>query len=118
MKMGAFVVGGLLGATAVVAFQKYRGSMMAMSSTSDSFGKIVEKGMHMVSKNKAENYKSAAASGDAKTNFSSADSKSSKSGGSDFSEVEKIVKQDPSVKQQVDEILSENAHSSSSYQSH
>ncbi|WP_248925390.1 hypothetical protein [Paenibacillus hamazuiensis] len=118
MRMGAFLLGGLVGAAAVVYFQQNRKNLMmsTMSSTSDSIGKIVEKGMSMAgiggNAGGANNSKQ-------KANYTSTtfDNKSYEAGKDGLSKVEDMVKKDQSVKQQVDEILEDN-NQKSAYQSH
>lgn len=124
MRMGAFLLGGLVGAAAVIYFQNNRNSMMlsTMSSTTDALGKMVEKGMNMTGMGNKQNAQNAQNSQkaqnvqntqntqntqNAKSNNQSYNRKSF-DGQADLGKVENMVKQDPSVKQKVDEILSEN----------
>jgi len=115
MRMGAFLLGGLVGAAAVIYFQNNRNSMMfsTMNNATNSLDKIVDKGKQLFGMNNNQQ-KSQSVSSNHKSQAGSAKSLDSKA---DLDKVGEIVKQGSNVEQKVDEILSEN-NLKSAYQSH
>ncbi|TMV51319.1 hypothetical protein FE783_05925 [Paenibacillus mesophilus] len=94
MRMGAFLFGGLVGAAAVVYFN---------SNRSFSFAGLSNRSSHSAGKGAHS----------AKTNVNAASNKFS---GSDWNaagmnEVEQLIKDDPTVKSQVDEIMNKSEQS-------
>ena len=94
MKMGAFLLGGLVGAAAVVYFNSNRSLSFAGLSnrSSHSAGKTANAG---------------------KTNANAASNKFSSSewNGAGLNEVEQLIQKDPTVKSQVDEIMNKSEQS-------
>jgi hypothetical protein len=112
MKWSAFLLGGLVGAAAVVYMQKGKKSMMFAgmgNSTGDSVSKMLDKG-----KDQVMNGFDSSKSGMQQRNASKS---ASTDGKADIGKVEEIIKKDAAVKSQVDQILAEN-NQKDSYQSH
>jgi gas vesicle protein len=97
MKMGAFLVGGLVGAAAVLYMSRGKNSMMLSSITGNTFSKAMGKAKNKFSGNAEGNQKM---SGNASGNNLDG-----------ISDVEKIIKQDKDLNNQVQQILSENNQS-------
>ncbi|GFZ89502.1 hypothetical protein GCM10008018_39570 [Paenibacillus marchantiophytorum] len=105
MKIGTFLLGGIAGAAAVVYLNRKSKSMLfsAFSSSSESMGKVVDKAKDSFS-NRTFNSTSTAPK-----SFTS-------TGANGLSQVENIVKEDPSLKSTVNEILNENRENTSTIQ--
>ncbi|OPH60883.1 hypothetical protein BC351_16970 [Paenibacillus ferrarius] len=105
MKIGTFLLGGIAGAAAVVYLNRKSKSMLfsAFSSSSESMGKVVDKAKDTFT---SKTFNSTSTAPKSFTN----------SGASNLTQVEKIVKEDPSLKATVNEILSENKENTSSIQ--
>ncbi|WNR42473.1 hypothetical protein [Paenibacillus roseipurpureus] len=103
MKLGTFMLGGIAGAAAVIYLNRKSKSMLfsAFSSSTDSMGKVMDKAKDtFVNKSFGEAISPSFAS------------KSS----SGLNPIEKIVKEDPSLKATVNEILQDNKVSTSTIQ--
>ncbi|MNI25928.1 hypothetical protein D3C73_796070 [compost metagenome] len=107
MRIGTFLLGGIAGAAAVIYLNRKSNSMLlsAFSSSSDS--------MNQVASNAKENWSEAVQS--AKSSATSASTSSSKAKSATganktdhLNQVQKYVKEDPSLKQTVNEILAGN----------
>lgn len=85
MRFGSFIMGGVVGAAAVMYLSRNKNSMMFSSFTSDSMGKVVNKAMGKMSSK-------------SKPSFS----------GDGLNEVNDIIKNDSELNEQVEEILQEN----------
>lgn len=107
MRIGAFMLGGIAGAAAVIYLNRKSKSMMlsAFSSSSESMGKVVDKAK--------DSFGSKAFKDSTAKNFSGASSNSSSG---NLNQVEKIVKEDPSLKATVNQILQDNQENTTSIQ--
>jgi gas vesicle protein len=98
--MGAFVIGGLVGAAAVLYMTRGKNSMMLSSVTGDMFGKAMGKAKNKFSgMNRSE------------SNVMNSSGKQNDNKLDGLSDVENIVKQDNELNNQVQQILSENNQS-------
>ncbi|WP_284640292.1 hypothetical protein [Paenibacillus silviterrae] len=128
MRLGAFFLGGIVGAAATIYLSNKNKNMMmsAFSSKNDSFSDLVDQTVDKAKKTFIEfipesKSTSASASASGTNNKSASASKSNmKAGKSDeagLDRVEDIVAKEPKLKSQVDEILSKNGEKpTSSYQ--
>jgi gas vesicle protein len=129
--MGTFLLGGIVGAVAVVYFNRNSGMMMSnISQAGQTVGNLVNKArnsisnmdMGMMSSNKAMNSTTNGAS-TGTSGMNTAPSGSNANYGisttsameSDLSKVEAIVNKDPDLKNKVDEILKENKQTISAH---
>lgn len=94
MRMGAFLFGGLVGAAAVVYFN---------SSRSLSFAGLSNRSNHSTGKS--------ANSAKPQTHSTGNKSAGSEWNGAGLEDVEELIKQDPAVKTQVDEIMNKSEKS-------
>ncbi|MDF2713307.1 MAG: hypothetical protein K0R28_232 [Paenibacillus sp.] len=94
MKMGAFLLGGLVGAAAVVYFN---------SNRSFSFAGLSNRSSHSAGK--------MANTGKSNVNASSNTFSGSEWNGAGLNEVEQMIQKDPTVKSQVDDILNKSEQS-------
>ncbi|KRE69300.1 hypothetical protein [Paenibacillus sp. Soil750] len=103
MKLGTFMLGGIAGAAAVIYLNRKSKSMLfsAFSSPSQSMGNVMDKAK--------ETFTSKSVGESTARNFSSTSTNG-------FNQVEKIVKEDPSLKATVNEILQDNKISSATIQ--
>jgi hypothetical protein len=116
MRIGTFLLGGLVGAAAVVYFtDKKNRSMMfsAISSPTDSlnklFGKSKEKAFEsMMGGSMGQTATAATGSTKSGTTVGTSASSATASGKDGLAQVEKIVNEDPQLKRTVNEILSDN----------
>ncbi|MDQ1909450.1 hypothetical protein RAC89_02905 [Paenibacillus sp. GD4] len=126
MRLGAFFLGGIVGAAATIYLSNKNKNMMmsAFSSKNDSFSDLVDQTVDKAKKTFIEfipENKSTSASASGTNSKSASASKSNmKAGKSDeagLDRVEDIVAKEPKLKSQVDEILSKNGEKpTSSYQ--
>lgn len=106
MKIGAFLLGGIAGAAAVVYWNRKSKSMLfsAFSSSSESMGKVVDKAK--------DTFVNKSFSDSAVKNYSSPNintaSQASSNTGNGLNQVDKIVKEDPHLRVTVNEILEAN----------
>jgi len=103
MRIGTFLLGGVVGAAAVVYLNRKTGGsllMSAFSSSGESVGKTVGKTKETFSGK----------------SFTDLSAKSFKTSGSGLDKVEDIVKDDPSLKQTVNEILEDNQEQATTIQ--
>lgn len=98
MRLGAFLLGGLLGATAVVMLRR-RGALMRMAAFS-SLGNTLRPMLSGQSSSKRNSFKYG---NEQRSDGIAKSDSASQSGGLD--QVGQMVKQDPQLQQQVDEIL-------------
>ncbi|MFC5448052.1 hypothetical protein [Paenibacillus aestuarii] len=103
MKIGAFLLGGIAGAAAVIYLNRKSKNMMlsAFSSSSDSMGKAMDKAR--------DNFASKSFKDTTVKNFSNASS-----GG--LNEVDKIVNKDPGLKAAVSEIMKDSKETTTTIQ--
>jgi hypothetical protein len=116
MKIGSFLLGGLVGAAAVVYFNNKSKSMLlsAFSSNNQSVGNMVDKAKDKFSDNKDKSF-SNAFDGFSKTNSSTSSAGTNAfkkedafSANSGLGKVEEIIKQDPELSGAVQDILAQN----------
>jgi Sec-independent protein translocase protein TatA len=130
MRMGTFLFGGLMGAFAVIYINRNNGMMMSnLANAGQTVGNMVDKAksklsnMNMdmgitTSNSKINTHSQATNTAAQSTNTTaqqSSNTKQTNSNNPDLSKVEQIVNQDPNLKSKVDEILSENDKSNSTY---
>ncbi|UQZ81956.1 hypothetical protein SK3146_01113 [Paenibacillus konkukensis] len=109
MKIGSFLLGGLVGAAAVMYFNNKSKSMLfsAFSSNNQSLGQMTDKSKER-RKDSVHEEKHKPASAAASHDSGSSHEKDGSHSGSTLSKVEEIISQDPELKSTVDEILAEN----------
>jgi hypothetical protein len=110
MKVGTFLLGGIAGAAAVIYLNRKSKSMMmsAFSSSSESMGKVMDKAKDTLgSKSFKDSFKDATSKSYSNTNSNSSSS---------LNQVEKIVKEEPSLKATVNEILRDNKENTTTIQ--
>lgn len=101
MRMGSFIIGGLIGASAVMYFNNASNRKMVLqgwNSASQNMNKWFDSAMNTVAERTLRDSKS----------FSN--KKTSMDKGNGLEQVEKLVNEDPELKSQVDEILAEGKH--------
>ncbi|MDD9267606.1 hypothetical protein ACFPES_11280 [Paenibacillus sp. GCM10023248] len=118
MKIGAFLLGGIAGAAAVVYWNRKSKSMLfsAFSSSSESMGKVVDKAKDTFvnksfNESAVKNFSNMASNSASNT---AANTGANASGG--LNQVEKIVKEDPHLRVTVNEILEANKEKASTIQ--
>jgi hypothetical protein len=144
MRLGAFFLGGIVGAAATIYLSNKNKNLMmsAFSSKNDSFGEFVDQTVDKAKKSfiefipeaksassstnksaSAQNASSntnanatASASSSNASSSSSAKKSNNKSNEADLDKVEDIVSKDPKLKAEVDEILVKNGEKQTSYQ--
>ncbi|OXM88093.1 hypothetical protein [Paenibacillus rigui] len=106
MKFGSFLLGGLVGAAAVVYFNNKSKSMLlsAFTSNNQSLGHVMDKAKDRFTDQSAEDKAKSKAA--ANTSFKKDDPFNTAGGG--LEKVKDIVKEDPQLKSTVNEILAEN----------
>lgn len=116
MRLGTFVLGGILGAAAVVYLSDRKNRSMkfsALTSPIDSLGKMMGGKMDRAMNNFADQTKPMKAATSGFTSNAVA-ATASTAGANGLEQVEKIVSEDPQLKQTVNEILSESGKGSTS----
>ncbi|UJF31167.1 hypothetical protein [Paenibacillus hexagrammi] len=113
MRIGTFLLGGLAGAAAVIYLNRKSKSMMlsAFSSSSESMGKVMDKAKDTFTNKsfKDNHYKDTVSK-----SYTSTSTNTTSSHG--LNDVEKIVKEDPSLKATVNEILRDNKETTTTIQ--
>lgn len=129
MKMGSFLLGGMVGAAAVVYLNTKNKAMLlsAFSSNNSSMGnsmaKVKEKFTSAFDNGKRKegeantsssanptNSNSTSSNPANSTNFSTSKDKDSYSGKSEYGKIEKIINEEPELKATVEEMLGKNQH--------
>jgi Sec-independent protein translocase protein TatA len=108
MRMGTFLLGGIVGALAVTYINRNNGMMMAnLANAGQSVGSMVNKAKSKLS-NMNMNW-------DMRNNDDKSDYKTDVSNQhAEFSRVKEIVNEDPNLKTKVNEILADNKETTSS----
>ncbi|NEW06112.1 hypothetical protein GK047_08830 [Paenibacillus sp. SYP-B3998] len=113
MKIGTFLLGGIAGAAAVIYLNRKSKSLMmsAFSSSSESMGKVMGRAKDsLVNNSFKESFKDSTSKSFSPTNSGNA------TGSGHLNQVEKVVKEDPSLKATVNEILQENHENTTTIQ--
>ncbi|RKN84615.1 hypothetical protein [Paenibacillus ginsengarvi] len=106
MKMGAFLLGGIVGAAAVMYMN--RGGSWSFAGMSDMFGTS----MNGAKANQRNNRHFRSSSSSSHTRDMSRDNgRNAGRDDADFKEMENMIKSDPNVKKEVDEILGQSGRS-------
>jgi hypothetical protein len=105
MRMGTFLLGGIVGALAVTYINRNNGMMMAnLANAGQSVGSMVTK-----AKSKFSNMNMDMSNNDHKNDYQSDNSNQH----AEFSRVKEILNKDPELKSKVDEILANNHQNTS-----
>jgi Sec-independent protein translocase protein TatA len=108
MRMGTFLLGGIVGALAVTYINRNNGMLMAnLANAGQSVGNMVTKAKSKLSNMNMDM--------DMSNNDHKRDNRSDKSNQhAEFSRVKEILNKDPELKSKVDEILADNQQTTSS----
>jgi hypothetical protein len=107
MRMGTFLLGGIVGALAVTYINRNNGMMANLANAGQSVGGMVNKAKSKLSNMNMNNW-------DMSNNDNKSDYKTDKSNQhAEFSRVKEIVNEDPHLKSKVNEILVDNKETSS-----
>jgi hypothetical protein len=128
MRMGTFLLGGIVGAVAVVYFNRNNSMLMTnISEAGQTVGNMVNRArntmsnMDMMTSSSNQGMNSTARGTNTSTSGMNANSSNQNANSGmntaseNLSKVEEIVKKDPNLKNKVDEILKENKQSTSTY---
>jgi Sec-independent protein translocase protein TatA len=106
MRMGTFLLGGIVGVLAVTYLNRNSGMMMAnLANAGQSVGSMVTK-----AKSKLSNMNMDMSNSDDKNDYRTDNSNQH----AEFSRVKEILNKDPELKSKVDEILADNKQTTSS----
>jgi hypothetical protein len=110
MRLGTFLMGGIVGAIAVTYLNRNNGMMMAnLANAGQNVGNMVTKAKSKFSNTNMDR-------GSSSSFDNKSDNKTDNSNDhADFSRVKAILSKDPELKTKVDEILAENQNTSSTY---
>ncbi|QGQ96911.1 hypothetical protein EHS13_19480 [Paenibacillus psychroresistens] len=110
MRVGTFLLGGIVGALAVNYINRNNGMMMAnLANAGQSMGSMVNK-----AKSKFSNMDMDMSNNDHNNTHKSVNQSDNSNQHAEFSRVKEILNKDPELKSKVDEILANNQQSTSS----